>query len=487
MSIHPGVRRQWFTLVLILAIFYVTWTHVSWVQISHLDISALHPAALRAPTAYSPEFVNFWRPFAQALVETEPPVDVPSGFDGAHFIGFDQIDSSYALPNQLEMPLAKVSEMQVAHARFVAKLRPGALSTAPYVAGTQGIVTSAAGNFLPVLVVSLRLLRRTGSTLPVEVFLEQFATADAESDICVNVLPKLNARCVPMAPFFAISPIPEDVTHYQIKAFAFLFSTFEDILWLDADNIAVSPPERLFQTEVYRQHGLVAWPDYWGTTASADYYTISAIRPAPSPMDRAASESGQLLISKRVHATTMLLMAYYNYYGPSHFYPLLSQGAIGQGDKETFVAAAQALAAPFYTVQSKIGTAGYQRKSNGEFRGTAALQHHPQDDYEHHALGKTLNTPDAKPRQMFVHCQTIKADAAKMPLKYSKDVKQRMWGPPEAMIAKFGTDLEKDLWDELRYTACELEHDFDAWKNKTGVCDATRTVYRALFEDGSFD
>lgn len=42
---------------------------------------------------------------------------------------------------------------------------------------------------------------------------------------------------------------------------------------------------------------------------------------------------------------------YYNTYGPDYYYPLLSQGAAGEGDKETFIAAAHKLNLPYYQVQ----------------------------------------------------------------------------------------------------------------------------------------
>ena len=289
-----------------------------------------------------------------------------------------------------------------------------------------------------------------------------------------------------MGPIIAISQLPKQIGHYQIKAFALLFSHFEDILWIDADNIAISPPEALFDTEVFREKGLVTWPDYWHNTASPAFYDISATWSTPELVERAASESGQVLVSKRRHGTTLMLIGYYNYYGPTHFYPLLSQGAIGQGDKETFLAAAAALDAPFYSVQGGVGTLGYTRP-DGSFHGTAVLQHHPNDDYELHQQLHIPSTPDGKPRQMFVHCQTIKADAAKMPTTYLESVKGRMWDSAEDMIQKFGTDLEKDLWDEVLFTACELERQFDAWKKSSDVCETATLVYRALFKGDSWD
>ena len=60
----------------------------------------------------------------------------------------------------------------------------------------------------------------------------------------------------------------------------------------------------------------------------------------------ASSETGQLLINKNSFQTLILAM-YYNYYGPDYYYPFSVKG---EGDKETFIAAAHKLDLPYYQV-----------------------------------------------------------------------------------------------------------------------------------------
>ena len=62
---------------------------------------------------------------------------------------------------------------------------------------SRGIVTSADGGLMPILLVSMRLLRRTGCTLPVEVFIANIG--GYEPKLCEKVLPSLNAKCVMLA------------------------------------------------------------------------------------------------------------------------------------------------------------------------------------------------------------------------------------------------------------------------------------------------
>src|SRR5271154_4541367 len=76
-----------------------------------------------------------------------------------------------------------------------------------------------------------------------------------------------------------------------------------------------------------------------------------------------------------------MLACYYNYYGPGFYYPMQSQGAPGEGDKETFLWSAVALSAPFYKVKTKVSALGYYTKG-GDWRGSAMLQSDPTQDLQ---------------------------------------------------------------------------------------------------------
>ena len=195
--------------------------------------------------------------------------------------------------------------------------------------------------------------------------------------------------------------------------------------------------------------------------------------------ERASSESGQLLLSKSKHASTLLLSLYYNYYGPSHYYSLLSQGGPGQGDKETYLAAATSLNSTFYTVQNPVEELGYIHDDN-LFKGCGASQSNPEDDYDRHVLhDATITTP---PRRAFVHAQTYKMNAGSVPELFHSEINQRMWGPKAAMVEKFGRDLEKQLWAETLAVGCQFESYFRDWENRTQVCKRIGRVYKFLYD-----
>lgn len=230
----------------------------------------------------------------------------------------------------------------------------------------------------------------------------------------------------------------------------------------------------------------------WANTASPKFYEISQ-QPTPPTSERAASEAGQLLLSKSKHASTLLLILYYNYYGPTHYYKLLSQSPAGETDKETYLAAATGLNASFHAVTTPIETLGYTQVHDNAFKRAGLVQHNPEDDYHSkNVLGdkgitttttKTKTKTKKKMRPSFLHANVHKLDAAAMHDVFNVEIRsQRMWGPAADVRARFGgRDVEKEVWAETLYTGCHLEHAFGAWRNKTHVCQKIGRVYKFLY------
>ena len=104
--------------------------------------------------------------------------------------------------------------------------------------------------------------------------------------------------------------------------------------------------------------GLITWPGFWSSSASPLFYEIADFDAPPMNL-RQSTESGEILLSKRSHLRTLLLSTYYNFHGPSQYYPLLSQGAAGEGDEETSVSAALATREQFYQVSESICALGH--------------------------------------------------------------------------------------------------------------------------------
>lgn len=486
MSLPRSLLRARTLLSSVIIATFVIWTFLRWTddESSSFNWSSTNTATA-PPSDLTAAHQRFWRSFYRSLEKYAPDTYPIVELEKAPTEGFNAKEPK-PRPSYIEVDKDDVTAMKHAHTGFV-----GDISSSPpemqYIPGTKGVVSTAGGAYLPVLVISLRMLRRTGSTLPMEVFL---ADEDEYEDyICDVVLPSLNARCVVLSRILVTAPA--QIEKYQFKPFAMLFSSFEEILFLDADAFPLEQPDLLFKGEPFRTKGLVTWPDFWASSVSPIFYEIAGT-PVP-PMDlRQSTESGEVLLSKRTHAKTLLLATYYNYWGPSHYYPLLSQGAAGEGDKETFLAAATAMGEPFYQVSESICALGHRKP--GGMAGSAMAQFNPMQDYALTSKGKSRVRGDDAPAPdvFFIHANFPKFNPATV-FDMGHEVKPaflddgsytRAWTIPEEVIGKFSAkvDIEKEFWREILWTGCELEHKFVSWEGRTGICAGVKKYWNHVFE-----
>lgn len=413
---------------------------------------------------------RFWRSYAQILIATAPvchgkPCDLPKMEKSAHAKARYQTDSwkTDKPESIIDMPDSWVDSMRDAHNLFVEIIT----SSAPkleYVPGTRGIVTSAGGPYFPVLLVSLLMLRRTGSKLPVEVLVEN--SEEYEPLICEVVFPALGAKCIILSDILSHSTHEIPFAGYALKIYAMLFSSFEEILLLDADSFPVHPPEVLFMSPPYTTHHFVLWPDFWTPTFSPLWSNITGIDTQTLQL-RPTIESGQILVSKRTHAKMLLLAAYYNTYG-HYFYPLTTQGGPGEGDKETFVPAALVLNSTLYTVSSPPTALGQPGN------GAEVLQYDPIADLH----CQTSNCTESV-RPFFLHCGWPPKMNALHNIRTT-----RQFGSEELSMELFGEDLEPVVWGYMVEMACG-DIEFRDWgggnKSSTVVCEQTREGFRSMF------
>lgn len=335
-------------------------------------------------------------------------------------------------PNSKSVLLSKayvapevVDELKQKH-EYVMSNFPKKLSDSTHKANSNGIVMIGGQRFSWLSYLSLVNLRKAGSELPVEIILPQYDDFVQEQDFCHNVLPKLKAKCVVLPEVLGAEVMTkwaDNFANYQLKSLALMVSSFQNVLLLDSDNIVIQNPDKLFESSMFKTHGMVTWPDYWRRTISPVFYDISGLNVnenkrvrynrfplAITDSDRSnvegdsdvpfhdlegaipdlSTESGQLMINKDKHACTLFLSMYYNMLGPNLYYKLFSLGEQGEGDKDTFPAAATVCGLPFYQVKSFIKTLGYA-DSNDNFQGVAMGQKDALVDYEN--FQKHLETP----------------------------------------------------------------------------------------------
>lgn len=362
------------------------------------------------------------------------------------------------LSNALKIPNILFNDLKRSHKNVVKNL-PKKFPNKVYKG--NGIVFIGGGKFSWLSLLSLENLRLSGSKLPVELMIP--SEKDYEPQLCEEILPRLNAKCILLNDIF-----PDlkrngfndeyQIRGYQYKSIAILVSSFENVLLLDSDNVVVSNPDHLFESEPFISKGLILWPDFWRRMTNPLYYEIANIKLGKkrirnsfddiTPIDYysngrenyytdiplhdrlnsipdGSTESGQILINKSTHSGAILLSFYYNFFGPNHYYPLFSQGSKGEGDKETIIAAANFYKLPFYQVKKLVDVIGYWRHEPIEYIGVGMIQYDPIKDFENVKeysqkvindnskydelkFNEFFNKERSKP--IFIHCNYPKLD-----------------------------------------------------------------------------
>ncbi|KAL8786361.1 MAG: hypothetical protein Q9213_002858 [Squamulea squamosa] len=250
----------------------------------------------------------------------------------------------------------------------------------------HGIVMLAGGRYTGFATTGLGMLREVGSKLPVEIWVKDH---EEENEQWCEELANEGIACRRLSDYMDTKLLEHG---YQLKISSIFFSSFEQILFLDADNVPVRNPDGIFKSKAFTDTGVVLWPDYWTHTGSPQLPYVVGLSDGPSEMLRKdqTAESGQLMWDKRRHWKSLCLAAYYNYFGPQHYYTLISQGWAGWGDKDTFTIALQSLREDFHMVPHPLVTLFV----NGSSSGIGMLQADP--------------TKQAAYEPMFLHSNIIK-------------------------------------------------------------------------------
>jgi alpha 1,2-mannosyltransferase len=426
--------------------------------------------------------------------------------------GFDDkepIYSNEALGEFLQVSPSEIQALRDSHKATVAEL-PDSYPQGMYKGA--GVVLVAGGRYMPTMLVTLKMLRRLSPTIPVEVFVAD--KNEYEPGICENILPKLGAKCVVLEDLFGKKFFEKfDIRSYQLKILAILGSSFETVIFMDSDSVPLKPVEKLLVQEPFQSYGYIIWPDYWFRTTSPYFYDIVGIELGkrvrgdlsvtdPKLVPQAdqegalpdkSSESGQIYVSKKLHYKSLLLSLYYNLHGFTAYYPLLTQGSGGEGDKETFLAAAQVLKDKHYQVKTDTRPAGRFEK---EFIGSGMLQFDPAEEYDQ----LVLKTREEEPTKMFAHLNMFKLnlrelytgdDAHRFTEDTSKHV--RLLGRPKDNVGHFGYfDIELVIWEQCKWMACTMTKEngvtFKDWANADidELCTKTTTHFDWLLKTGTW-
>jgi hypothetical protein len=159
---------------------------------------------------------------------------------------------------------------------------------------------------------------------------------------------------------------------WELKPYALLHSSFEDVLLLDADNVPVVNPQFLFETPEFQSRGAIFWPDYanGGNPKGLPVWRSCGLRPPREP----EFESGQIVVSKQRCWSALCLSLWFN--EQSDFYYRYVHG-----DKETFHLAFRKIRQPYFLVPTPIHPLEATMCQH-DFNGRRIFQHRNLDKWD---------------------------------------------------------------------------------------------------------
>ncbi|KAM0747917.1 hypothetical protein T439DRAFT_328584 [Meredithblackwellia eburnea MCA 4105] len=157
---------------------------------------------------------------------------------------------------------------------------------------------------------------------------------------------------------------------FQIKGEAIANSAFSEVLYLDSDNVPARDPTFLFDSPVYKENGIVLWPDFAKDSPANPIWRLTGRNCDPSEWQ---AESGQVLVNKlaREGLNLAALIAIETMQREHKFWFKLSGG-----DKDTFRYGFFLLDLPYTPVPHYLSAGGSAASYNGHtFCGHTMLQY----------------------------------------------------------------------------------------------------------------
>ncbi|MDB6129978.1 MAG: hypothetical protein JWM04_1085, partial [Verrucomicrobiales bacterium] len=150
---------------------------------------------------------------------------------------------------------------------------------------------------------------------------------------------------------------------WELKPYSIVHSGFQEVLFLDADNVPVRNPEFLFSANDYLRTGAIFWPDIIREARADAVWNCAEVKRPPGM----EFESGQMVVNKKSHWKSMRLALWFNEQSDFLYEHL-------HGDKETYHLAMEKLGDQYamisHSVVKKEGVM-YQN----DFDGKILFQH----------------------------------------------------------------------------------------------------------------
>ncbi len=187
--------------------------------------------------------------------------------------------------------------------------------------------------------VCINMLRKLNCTLPIEIWYLGPREVDGRMK---EVVAPLGVTCVDALEMRKRFP-SRILNGWELKAYALLYSRFEEVLLLDADNVPVANPEFLFETQAYKETGAIFWPDLLRLAPDRQIWNYCGVPFRDEP----EFESGQIVVDKRISWRALNLAMWYNEHSDFYYQYIL-------GDKETFHMAFRKLGQRYTMIPNRV-------------------------------------------------------------------------------------------------------------------------------------
>ncbi|KAG7382980.1 hypothetical protein PHYBOEH_010157 [Phytophthora boehmeriae] len=266
----------------------------------------------------------------------------------------------------------------------------------------NGVVMVMYPRLIESVYATIRLLRSYNCSLPVELwYLESEMGASPLNDS--RVLQSLVQRYGPIS----LRGIADDkIGGFNSKIFAVAHSSFDQVLFLDADNAPVKDPTYLFSDPKFVETGAIFWPDFWHP--SHTIFNVKAESLVWELVDTPfvnmfEQESAQLLIDRRRSAVAMEIVQFLALRKPDHLNAL----RLLYGDKDIFRMAWLKTKTPFHMIVTPPGAAGMKRANR--FCGMTMVQYDTKGEvlFLHHNAKKLIERDGDGQSRVWTHLQSF--------------------------------------------------------------------------------
>ena len=225
----------------------------------------------------------------------------------------------------------------------------------------RGVVICGGGErYFPSAWVCLRMLRHLNCKLPIELWQLTESELSARQRDLVEAL---GVTCVDAGERRMSHPL-RMLNGWELKPYAVIHSSFDEVLLLDADNVPVRDPTFMFDTREYVRAGAVFWPDYGRLGPNHEIWRICRVPYRDEP----EFESGQVLVNKRRCWEALQMTLHLNDHSDFYFDFIY-------GDKETFHMAWRMLGQEYAMVPWDLVPLQGVTMCQHDFQGRRLFQH----------------------------------------------------------------------------------------------------------------